>query len=270
LSFQVIQPNGPKRPVVVEIPHAGLELDVPTMVSSVAPLSAVVRDADLYVDQLYEPAIEFGATVLVSKMSRYVCDLNRAETDIDRFSVQGGKGDAAPHGLIWRRTSDGDQALASPIPFKEFERRRDTYYRPYQEELRSLLDRFRREFGFVILLCAHSMPSRGKVGTPDAGKLRADVVPGTRGRTTAAEAAIEVPVRLASKFGWTLRHDYPYRGGFTTRHYGRPAQGYHVVQLELSRALYMDEVTLARHERETQARSFCAEVVMGLAKLDLG
>jgi N-formylglutamate amidohydrolase len=238
------------------------------MVSSIAPLSAVARDADLYVEKLHQDAPELGATVLVSSMSRYVCDLNRAETDIDRFSVQGGKGDAAPHGLIWRRTSDGEPALVAPLKLTEFERRRDTYYRPYHDTLRKLLESIRQEFGYVIMLCAHSMPSRGKPGTPDAGKLRADVVPGTRGKTTAAHAAIDVPGRLATKFGWSLRHDQPYRGGFTTGHYGRPAQGYHVVQVELSRGLYMDEHSLEPHERYSQARSFCAEVVMGLTKLN--
>jgi N-formylglutamate amidohydrolase len=270
LSFQVIHPVGPKRPVVVEIPHAGVALDTLSMAWSVAPVRAVVRDADLYVDQLFGDATELGATVIASTMSRYVCDLNRSEKDVDRLSVQGGMSDAAPHGLIWRRTSDGEPALSSPLPFKEFERRRDTFYRPYHAALRLLLDQRRKEFGFVILLCAHSMPSRGKPGTADAGKLRADVVPGTRGMTTAAASVIDVPVRVATKFGWTLRHDQPYRGGFTTGHYGRPAQGFHCVQLELSRALYMDEQTLVPHERLHQSRAFCSEVVMALGRLFLG
>ena len=240
------------------------------MVWSVAPLRSVARDADLYVDQLHSDAPELGATVLVSSMSRYVCDLNRSEMDIDRYSVHGGKGDVAPHGIIWRRTSDGEPALSAPLSLKEFERRRDAYYRPYHETLRNLLEQLRAEFGYVILLCAHSMPSRGKPGTPDAGKVRADIVPGTRGMTTATAAAIDVPVRLAAKFGWTLRHDQPYRGGFTTGHYGRPAHGFHAIQIELSRALYMDESNLVPHERLLQARSFCAEIVMKLCRLNLG
>ncbi|MGC4065980.1 MAG: N-formylglutamate amidohydrolase [Polyangiaceae bacterium] len=176
---------------------------------------------------------------------------------------------APPTGPFWRRTSDGDPALSGPLPMKEFERRRDSFYRPYHEALRSLVESTRAEFGYAIVLCAHSMPSRGKPGTADAGRLRADVVPGTRGKTTASPDVIGASERLASKFGWSLRHNQPYRGGFTTGHYGRPAQGYHALQIELSRALYMDEGTLVEHERMSQAKSYCAELVMGLSRLEL-
>jgi N-formylglutamate amidohydrolase len=269
LTYLVVRPRSPKRPVIVEIPHAGLELDAQAMVWSVAPLRSVPRDADLYVDQLFAAAPDLGATVLVSTMSRYVCDLNRAESDIDRLSVQGASGEGAPHGLVWRRTSDGDPALSGPLPIKEFERRRDRFYRPYHATLRDLVEDTRAEFGYAIVLCAHSMPSRGKPGTADAGRLRADVVPGTRGKTTAGSEVIGVSERLATRFGWTLRHDHPYRGGFTTGHYGRPAQGYHAIQIELSRSLYMDEGSLVPHERMEQAKSFCAEVVMALGRLEL-
>ena len=269
LSYLVKRPQSKRTPVVVEIPHAGLVLDAQAMTWSVAPIRSIVRDADLFVDDLFADCIEFGATCLVSTQTRYICDLNRSESDIDRMSVQGAKGDAAPHGLIWRRTSDGDAVLSSPLPQREFERRRDLFYRPYHEALRLLLEEVRAEFGFVILLCAHSMPSRGKPGTPDAGKLRADIVPGTRGRTTARNTVIDLPEQLAKRFGLSLRHDHPYRGGFTTGHYGRPAQGYHALQIELSRALYMDESTLAPIERMTVTRSFCAELVLALSKLEL-
>jgi N-formylglutamate amidohydrolase len=267
--FEIIAPRGPKRPVVVEIPHAGLALDSQSMVWSIAPVCSIVKDADLYVDRLYQDAPELGATVISSSMSRYVCDLNRSERDIDKLSVQGGLGEGTPHGLVWRRTADGDFALSGPLPTAEYERRRDCYYRPYHEALRRLLDSLRNEFGYVILLCAHSMPSRGKAGTPDAGRIRADLVPGTRGKTTAGAPVIDVAERLASRFGWSLRHDYPYRGGFTTGHYGRPAQGLHAIQLELSRALYMDEQTLVPHTRSAETRSFCAEVVMSLGRLNI-
>lgn len=268
-AHRVISARGIQTPVIVEIPHAGLGVDALSMVRSIAPMQSVVRDADLYVDDLFASAPDLGATLIVSTMSRYVCDLNRAETDIDRLSVQGARGDGAPHGLIWRRTSDGDPALGAPLPAQEFERRRDHYYRPYHQDLRTLVDAARAQHGYVVVLCAHSMPSRGKPGTPDAGKLRADLVPGTRGATTAAPSVIELTEQLATKFGWTVKHDHPYRGGFTTGHYGRPAQGFHAIQIELSRALYMDETTLLPHERMKQVKSYCAELVMALGRLDL-
>jgi N-formylglutamate deformylase len=267
--YRIEPPRVPRRPVVVEVPHAGLGLDAESAAWSIAPLRAIVRDADLYVDRLYVDAPDLGATLFVAKLSRYVCDLNRAETDYDRLSVVGGRGEGAPHGFIWRRTSDGDAALSLPLSNEERIRRRDEFYRPYHAALGALLDELRQEFGFAILLCAHSMPSRGKPGTPDAGRARADIVPGTRDRTTCAESVLRVPEGLASQFGWSLQHDQPYRGGHATAHYGRPAQGWHAMQIELSRGLYMDEGTLVPTRGMTIARNFCAELVSALAKLEL-
>lgn len=254
--------------MVVEVPHAGLGLDAQSAVWSVAPLRSVVRDADLYVDRLYADAPGLGATLFVSELSRYVCDLNRSENDVDRLSVAGGQGEGAPHGFIWRRTSDGEAALASPLSQQEQIRRRDSFYRPYHAALNELLTDMRQQFGFVILLCAHSMPSRGKPGTLDAGRVRADVVPGTRGKTTCGAALTTIAENLTLQFGWTLRHDHPYRGGHTTAHYGRPAQGWHAMQIELSRSLYMDEATLIPSSGMQHARSFCAEMVGSLTRLN--
>jgi N-formylglutamate deformylase len=259
VTYRIESPRGRRKPVVVEVPHASLGLDAISAAWSIAPLRCVVRDADLYVDELYKDAPELGATLFVAELSRYVCDLNRAETDVDRLSVLGGQGDGA---------SDGDAALSSPLPIAEQLRRRDSFYRPYHAALNDLLEELRREFGFAILLCAHSMPSRGKPGTPDAGRARADVVPGTRGKTTCSASVIKVPERLATQFGWSLRHDHPYRGGHTTGHYGRPAQGWHAMQIELSRGLYMDETSLVPSEGMKHARSFCAELVATLTRLD--
>ena len=78
--------------------------------------------------------------------------------------------------------------------------------------------------------------------------VRADVVPGTRGRTSAASVYIDCADALFRGAGLSIRHDDPYRGGFTTGHYGRPVDDVHAIQIELSRALYLEEVTLVRRD----------------------
>jgi N-formylglutamate amidohydrolase len=269
VTYRLEPPKVPRRPVVVEVPHAGIGLDVESAAWSIAPMRSVVRDADLYVDRLYADAPALGASLFVAELSRYVCDLNRNETDIDRLSVVGGQGEGAPHGFIWRRTSDGEPALGGPLPLAEQTRRRDKYYRPYHQALSTLLEQLRNEFGYVILLCAHSMPSRGKPGTPDAGKARADVVPGTRGRSTCDAAIIELVEQMTQGFGWSLCHDHPYRGGHSTLHYGRPMQGIHAIQIELSRALYMDEYSLLPHVGMQRTREFCADLVRALTRVEI-
>ncbi|HEX3596113.1 MAG TPA: N-formylglutamate amidohydrolase [Polyangiaceae bacterium] len=271
MFFSVRDPVGRETPLVVEIPHAGLLVDAESLSTLIAPARAIGLDADLYVDQLYARAPELGATVLVAHASRYVCDLNRSETDVDGLAVQGGTTRSAPHGLVWRTTTENQPSLTAPLTPRELERRLELIYRPYHRTLASLIEAKRARFGHAVLLCAHSMPSLGRLGHSDAGRERADVVPGSRGRTTAAASVIDSPDVLARETGWTVSHDDPYRGGHSTVHYGRPAAGVHAVQVELARRLYMDERTLEKKSNDFEkVQSFCDALVARLGALALG
>lgn len=268
-TFDLVEPTGPETPVIVEIPHAGLDVPAPFLAQLVAPARALGRDADLYVDRLYEDAPAQGATLLVARTSRYAVDLNRAETDADGEVVEGGRSDVAlQHGLVWRTTSDGDAALAGRLTRKQLEERLDLVWRPYHRALAAAVARKRARFGAAVVLAAHSMPSveRGAHGGADGrtARQRADVVPGTRGRRSAAGPYIDAVERHALARGWTVRHDEPYAGGFTTQHYGRPADGVHVVQVELSRRLYLDEATLRMTDGFDAVRAWCRELVANL------
>lgn len=270
VSFKVIAARGTETPLVVEVPHAGLGLDALTAASLAAPVRSLGIDADLYVDELYADVPDVGATLLVAEISRYVCDLNRSESDVDPLAASGGGAQRAPHGLIWRDTTEGTRALVQPLSREELERRIELYYRPYHRRLGELLEAKRAKFGYAILLAGHSMPSRGRQGHVDTGRDRADVVPGSRGRTTARGEVIDTPERLARELGWSVVHDDPYRGGFTTAHYGRPDQGWHAVQVELSRRLYMDEQTLQKKPAGfEQTRRFCTALAKALGGLEL-
>ena len=271
MYFSVREPEGTETPLIVEIPHAGVGVDPESLATLAAPARAIGQDADLYVDELYARAPALGATVLVSHMSRYVCDLNRAETDLDGLAVQGAPARSAPHGLVWRATTENQPALQAPLSPRELERRLELVYRPYHRTLATLVEHKRRRFGYAIVLCAHSMPSSGRLGHTDAGRPRADVVPGSRGRTTAATAVIDAPDELAKEIGWTVSHDDPYRGGYSTGHYGRPDARVHAVQVELARRLYMDERTLSKKLNDFgNVSRYCDTLVARLGATTLG
>lgn len=298
--FEVFEPTGRETPVVVEIPHAGLDLPAPCLEPLAAPARALARDADLYVDALYEDAAAEGASVLVARASRYVIDVNRATSDIDGEVVEGERSHVAlHHGLVWRTTSDGEPALSRKLTRVELEERLDLVWRPYHRALAELLERKRARFGIALVLAAHSMPSierdgassarsggvrtppeppsaRGgpagsgphaAVAGPRSGRPRADVVPGTRGRRSAAARFIDAVEAHATARGWTVRHDDPYAGGFTTQHYGRPEEGVHVVQVELARRLYLDESTLRPTRDFPGVRQWCRALVAELGRL---
>ncbi len=270
MEFSILRPHGRPIPVLVEIPHAGLLLDALALATLQAPARALGLDADLYVDRLYENAPQHGATVIVSHMSRYYCDLNRAEGDVDEQAVASGSGNNRPHGLIWHRTTESYPALVAPLLDAEFQRRLNKLYRPYHAAVQRSLVELRQQFGFAILLAAHSMPGSGRTGHSDTGQRRADIVPGSRGWTTGDPRVIRCPEELAVARGWSVAHDTPYRGGFTTMHYGRPEQGVHAVQVELNRELYMDERRLAAVAPGfARTQNYCDELVRSLGALDL-
>jgi N-formylglutamate deformylase len=269
--FSLFEPMAKETPVIVEVPHAGTAVPVDQLATMVVPVRAVGRDADLYVDELYADTPAEGATLLVSRVSRFVVDLNRAEGDADAEAVVGGRIAKLPRGVIWRLSSEHEPVLERTLTRDEFEQRMNSVYRPYHRALAETIERKRARFGYAIVLAAHSMPSVGRLAHGEAGPPRADVVPGTQGRTTASEAIIACVDAHVREHGLTIAHDDPYRGGYTTQHYGRPHRGVHAVQVELSRRLYMDEQSLQRDvTRFEWLRTWCRQLVARLGKTAVG
>ncbi len=268
--FVVLAPEGKEIPVIVEIPHAGLDVGPAFMAEVLAPARALGRDADLYVDQLYAKASQLGASALVARASRYVVDLNRDETDFDSQAVDGGPPGHAPRGVIWRLTTEGDRSLLAPLRRAAFEERMEEIYRPYHAQLNELIRQKTRRFGFAVVLAGHSMPSFGRTLHPDRMNPRADVVPGTQNRTSSHARFIDAVDAHARQAGLSVAHDDPYKGGYTTQHYGRPDEGVHVVQVEIARRLYMDELTLRRAPGKFErTQAWCGELVAKLGRAAL-
>ncbi len=240
--FVVVPPTAAESPVVVEVPHASTHLPAEALANVVASAANLARDADLHVDHLYADAPALGATLIVSRTSRYYVDLNRAETDLDAETVDDprARGQRAARGIVWRLSGDGSRIHRKPLTLAELEQRLDLVYRPYHRALAAALAAKVTKFGHAVLLAGHSMPSGGRT---EDGRPRADVVPGTQGRTSAAARFIDAVDEHAVAAKLSVRHDDPYKGGYTTQHYGRPDKNVHVVQIELARRLYMSEPT---------------------------
>ena len=270
--FELTVPERGETPLLVEVPHAGLAVPDSVREQVVASKWAILRDADPYVDELWLRAPGQGATLLSAKVSRYVCDLNRGPDDVDAETVPDHPSPRAiqPRGVVWRMTTDGRPALAHPLTYDQLKSRLETFHRPYHDTLRAQLERLRERFGFAIMVAGHSMPSVGRSGHSDSGIRRADIVPGSRGRTTTDRRVLEVVDSHFRGAGLTVRHDDPYRGGWSTGHYGQPAEGWHAVQIEVNRALYMNEATGEPYpDRVTHMQGLLEELLARLGRLDL-
>ena len=253
--FEVFEPAGNETPVIVEIPHSGLEVPAPFIELLCAPARSVGRDADLYVDSLYED-LALGRACS-SREPRGMWSISiYSEVDVDADTAEGGRSDLRMHhGLVWRMTSEGEVALGRRLTREELRERVDLVWRPYHRALADAIERKRSKFGLAVVLAAHSMPSidrRGPTGSPAHPRHRADVVPGTRGRKTADERFIDAVENAAVARGWSVRHDEPYAGGFTTQNYGHPAEGVHVVQM----SSHVGSISM--RQRSDKTTSFCA------------
>ena len=244
-AFVARTPAEPSSPLVVSVPHAGI--GTAGFEPTITPELDVRSDADLFVDRLYRIGEPDGPEAYVaSRLSRFVCDLNRDPDDVAPGAVpeHPAPRNVDGRGFIWAVTTTGAPALSRPLTMGEW-RERTAIHAAYHEALGRALDRARARFGYAILVDGHSMPSRGRSGHKDAGQARADAVPGDRDGTSCAEALTGVVARHLESRGLVVRANDPYKGGFITAHHGRPAEGIHAIQIELRRDLYMDEEQFA-------------------------
>ena len=251
--FTVERPAQQRVPFVFNSPHSG---DVyPTSFLESSRLSAIDlrRSEDLAVDRLFAGAIELGAPLLRARFPRAWLDVNREPYALDpKLFRERLPGHANIHslrvggclGTIPRLISENLPIYAHPPTLSEGLERVNTVYRPYHDTLRRLMAETVVEFGFAVLVDCHSMPSAQPAQRHSNKIPRPDIIIGDRYGTACNGEISRSIMHGFSALGYSVVRNKPYAGGFITEHYGRPAKGLHAVQLEINRALYMDERTL--------------------------
>ena len=251
----VIMPAEQTLPVVFASPHSGAEYPPDFVAQSRLQFPALRRSEDSFVDELFASAPGFGAPLVRATFPRAFVDPNREPFELDpamfedelpAFVNTGSPRVAAGLGTIAKVVANGEEIYARPLRFTEAKRRIDGYYRPYHDALRQVLTGTRTRFGCCLLIDCHSMPSVGGPMERDAGRARVDFVLGDCHARSCAAVIIDRAEAVLHTLGYTVARNAPYSGGFVTQHYGRPAEGVHALQIEVNRALYMDETAIAR------------------------
>jgi N-formylglutamate deformylase len=231
----VISVHAGSTPLVISMPHVGREIPA-EIAARMTPRARAVPDTDWHVERLYAFARERGAAWLEPRLSRYVIDLNRPPDDAALYPGQ------VSTGLCPRESFDGEPLYAGAEPSAaEVAARRRDYWQPYHDALAALVEAARARHGYAVLLDAHSI--RSQVPRLFAGRLP-DVNLGTNdGRACEPRLAAALVAVVAARQTFSHVLDGRFKGGYITRHYGRPAAAVHALQIELAQSAYMDEST---------------------------
>lgn len=252
--FDLWLPEPPAAPVVFDSPHSGSTY--PAEFLSIAPADRLRRAEDMYVETLFDSAPEQGMTLLAAAFPRCYIDPNRSATDIDQRLLDGrwpGEVRATEksrlgHGLIWRLCPPDVPIYSGKLTVAEVARRIDGYYRPYHRALDYAMRRLHDRFGAVYHVNCHSMPaiSAPLVAVAGGARRRADFVLGDRDGATCAPGFTALVRETLQGMGYAVAINDPYKGVELVRAHSDPAAGRHSLQIEINRALYMDEDSFAK------------------------
>lgn len=219
-------------PLLVAMPHVGIGIP-DELINRLTPRALELVDTDWHVDTLYAHAAALGCSILKARYSRYVIDLNRAPEDTPMYA---GKPNT---GLLPTLTFDGEPLYVDgrEPAGDEAAFRLGRYWRPYHEALEQELERIHQQYGYALLWDGHSIRSR--VPRLFDGELP-DLNLGTNdGASCAPSLGAALAAQAADSGDYTYVLNGRFKGGYTTRHYGRPERGIHAVQLEVTQRCYL-------------------------------
>jgi N-formylglutamate deformylase len=262
--YRLLLPVRPFSPVVFTSPHSGSDYSADLMVDVRLSPPALRRSEDCFVDALFEAAPENGSPLLAATFPRAFCDVNREAWELDPVMFAdplpawvntSSTRVSAGLGTIAKVVASGEAIYRGKLPFKEAERRVDTYWRPFHNQLARIIADIRERFGYCLVIDCHSMPTSGQ------GRRPVDFILGDLHGAACASRVTRMVEGLLQGKGYAVRRNDPYAGGYITRHYGRPAEDIHVLQIEISRGLYMDEAAYERVPRFEENRAAMTDLV---------
>lgn len=285
--LDILAPDDRRLPVVLSSPHSGRDYPQAFLAESRLDPLTLRKSEDSYVDEIFVHSVGQGVPLLRALFPRAYVDPNREafELDPEMFDEQlppyantRSPRVAAGLGTIARVVAQGEEIYRGKLRVADAIDRVNRCYHPYHRALRSLIDETRQRFGYCLLIDCHSMPSAGGPSPADASELplratrlerrRVDFVLGDCYGSSCAPIVTDAASDFLEAQGYAVARNTPYAGGYTTRHYGRPRTGVHVLQIEINRALYMDEARLSRRGFLTTLSRQMADLVAALGAIE--
>jgi len=274
-SVEVLKPVRQTAPVIFSSPHSGRVYPEAFIRQSRQEPHNLRRSEDAFIDEAFVSAPEFGAPLLRAHFPRAYIDANRRPWELDPVMFSDPLPDyvttrspriSAGLGTVPKIVANGKSIYTGKLCFNDARQRMEDHYFPYHRILESLISDTVKNFGGCLLVDCHSMPS--SVG--DRGPRLADIIIGDCHGKSCAREIIQLAASLFRDFGYSVALNKPYAGGFTTRHYGRPANRVHAFQIEVNRALYMDENRIERASGLVELEKNMRQLINTLTGVDIG
>ena len=252
--YSLLRPEEQTAPVVLCSPHSGRVYPKAFLEASRLDAHTLRKSEDCFVDELFAPVVGLGAPLIAARFPRAYLDVNREPYELDPELFTGRLPDFANTqsarvvgglGTIARIVADTEEIYRERLPVGVAFERIERLYRPFHSALADLLETTRKRFGVAVLVDCHSMPS-ASMGQPPGG--RPHFVLGDRFGASCDARLTRFIRDILQGAGYDVQVNRPYAGGFITEHYGNPGHGVQSLQLEINRALYLDEATLAKNK----------------------
>ena len=264
--IEVLNPARQTVPLVFSSPHSGRIYPTTLLDATRLTLQQLRRSEDFAIDELFAPVVGLGAPLLAARFPRVYVDVNREPYELDPELFNGRLPDFANTqsarvvgglGTIARVVADTEEIYRERLPIGAAFERIERLYRPFHEALAGLLEATRKRFGIAVLIDCHSMPS-ASMGQPPGG--RPHFVLGDRFGASCDAKLTRFTRDVLQAAGYEVQVNRPYAGGFITEYYGNPARGVQSLQLEINRALYLDETTLSKNKDFTKLTRTLADL----------
>ena len=271
--FRIQHPESGPSALLFNSPHSGRIYPKAFLAASRLDPLALRRSEDMDVDHLFSDVTAAGASLMTVEFPRAYCDVNREPYELDPkmfaerlppYVNTASLRVASGLGTVPRTVGDGQDIYRGSLPIAEAFDRIECLYKPYHRALSRQLITAHRRYGFALLVDCHSMPS---AAVTRSESYRCDIVIGDR---FGASADPDIPDQIEAYLrncGYQVARNRPYAGGFITEHYGAPATGIHALQIEVNRALYMDERRMERLPNFERLKGDLAGMAHDLADL---
>ena len=273
-AFQLQRPGSNRVPLILMSPHSGDYYPEAFRQQLQVPIQDVRRTEDAFVDRLFEGGVSKGATQLKAVFGRCYVDLNRdaGELDPDMFEGDLGRSLGVPSarvqaglGCLPRIGASGKPLYAAKLTRVDADQRLASVHALYHGQLQAEMARLFEDWADIYLIDCHSMPSR-QPGRPTLP----DIVLGDRFGSSCDAQLTSLVERTLRQLGYSVVRNAPYAGGYTTRRYGRPRRGAHVLQIEINRSLYMNEADVVPNGNFGRVQNDMTRLSKALAEFALG